>query len=235
MTESFGLTHSFTPPKNRRLFEAVAGQLKESIFRGDLKPGDRLPSEIDLCKLFQVGRPVIREALRMLENSGFLLIRPGSRGGAFVRESNPDYLIGSFEAIIKFGKVTLPQIIEARVVIERAILSLVFERIQPKDIEGLEKSVRQAKECLTNKVPEPKNIEFHILLAKITRNSLLIMINKALFDIFQKYLAGFELSFERKKRVLESHELILRFIKARNLKKALEITESHIREFYRLI
>ena len=74
----------FQPYKGKRAFEDIAGQIKTAILSGKLCSGDKLPSERDLAKEFQVGRVSIREALRMLETMGFVKIRKGSAGGAFV-------------------------------------------------------------------------------------------------------------------------------------------------------
>ncbi len=65
----------FKPVRQGRISEEIAQQLKESILLGLFKPGDRLPSERDLAEQFRVSRVVIREALRALENLGFILTR----------------------------------------------------------------------------------------------------------------------------------------------------------------
>jgi len=225
----------FVPIKNRRLFEVVAGQLKNAIFMGQYNSGDRLPSEKELCESFQVGRPVIREALRVLENSGIVFIRPGAGGGIFVKKVDSDHLLNSFETIISLDRLTIQQITEARLVFERAILPLVIERIQPEDIERLQENINLARDGLTKKIPDPRNLEFHILLAEISRNPLLINITRALFEIVRKYLALSELSFERKKHVLEDHELILKLIKEKNYGKLQKLMEKHIKELNSLI
>ena len=72
------------PVKNKRTFEEVSDKLKELIFDGTLKPGQQLPSEHALAQLFQVGRQSVREALRVLELSGFITIRAGVKGGAVI-------------------------------------------------------------------------------------------------------------------------------------------------------
>ncbi len=51
---------SYKPIKKVRLYEEVADQIKQTIFKGDLEPGDQLPSERDLAETFNVGRPTIR-------------------------------------------------------------------------------------------------------------------------------------------------------------------------------
>jgi len=225
----------FVPIKNRRLFETVAERLRDAIFKGQYNSGDRLPSEKELCESFRVGRPVIREALRVLENSGIVFIRPGAGGGIFVKKVDSDHLLNSFEAIISLDRLTIHQITEARLVFETAILPLVIERIQPEDIERLQENINLARDGLTKKIPDPRNLEFHILLAEISRNPLLINITRALFEIVRKYLALSELSFERKKHVLEDHELILKLIKGKNYGKLQKFMEKHIKELNSLI
>ncbi len=225
----------FVPIKNRRLFEVVAAQLKDAIFKGQYNSGDRLPSEKELGESFRVGRPVIREALRVLENSGIVFIRPGAGGGIFVKKVDSDHLLNSFEAIISLDRLTIHQITEARLVFERAVLPLVIERIQPEDLERLQENINLARDGLTKKIPDPRNLEFHILLAEISRNPLLINITRALFEIVRKYLALSELSFERKKHVLEDHELILKLIKGKDYSKLQEFMEKHIKELNSLI
>ncbi len=90
----------FSPIKNRRLFVSVADQPKESILlNGNYNPGDRLPSEKNLRESFKVGRPVIREAMCVLENSGILSIRPGARGGAFVKKLDSNNLFDIVEIL----------------------------------------------------------------------------------------------------------------------------------------
>jgi DNA-binding transcriptional MocR family regulator len=70
----------FTPIESKRTFEEISSKVKTLIFDGTLKPGDRLPSELELAKQFGVGRQSVREALRLLELSGFVSIQKGYGG-----------------------------------------------------------------------------------------------------------------------------------------------------------
>ena len=74
----------FQPIKNERTFEKVSTRIKRLIFDGVLKPGDRLPSEMELAHQFDVGRQTIREALRILELSGFITVQKGGSGGPLI-------------------------------------------------------------------------------------------------------------------------------------------------------
>ncbi|MGQ9859956.1 MAG: FadR/GntR family transcriptional regulator, partial [Thermodesulfobacteriota bacterium] len=73
---------TFKPLRQGRISEEIAEQLKESILLGHFKPGDRLPSERDLADQFRVSRVDILEALRALENTGFVVTRQVATGGA---------------------------------------------------------------------------------------------------------------------------------------------------------
>lgn len=75
--------------KRKRLPEEIAGQLKDSIFSGQYKLGDKLPYESELCEIFGVGRTVVREALRSLENSGLIAVKRGYGGGLLFKKPVP--------------------------------------------------------------------------------------------------------------------------------------------------
>lgn len=78
--------YNFKPIKEPRVSEAVFDQVKQTILLRHFKPGDRLPSERKLSKQFQVSRIAIREAMRALETSGFVVTRLGSTGGTYVTD-----------------------------------------------------------------------------------------------------------------------------------------------------
>jgi GntR family transcriptional repressor for pyruvate dehydrogenase complex len=229
------LKNGFNPIKNKRLFEVVADQIREEILSGSYQPGDYLASEKELCLSFSVGRPVIREALRMLENSGILAIRPGSGGGIFVKRVGAEQMFNSLEAIIQFDKITVQQITEARLVIEKGALTLAMERLQAEDLERLEKNISLAKECVATEGTSPKSLEFHIILSEATRNPLLIVITRALFNYLEKHLLQVGPNLERKKQVLAKHELILAHIKNKDVEKAIAMLDKDINELSALL
>ena len=76
----------FEAAKSNKISAQIVEQIRKAIFEGNLKPGDKLPSEKELLDTFQVSRATLREALRSLEVLGFLEIKKGASGGAFVVE-----------------------------------------------------------------------------------------------------------------------------------------------------
>ncbi len=80
---------STTPPLKARATDrvsAIASVLQDNILTGHYSPGDRLPSEADLCAHFEVSRPTLREALGRLTARGLILSKRGAGGGAFVTQ-----------------------------------------------------------------------------------------------------------------------------------------------------
>jgi len=220
----------FNPLKPQRLLEEVYRQLKEAILEGHYKPGDRLPSEQEFCKTFGVGRPVIREAFRFLENSGLIKVKPGARGGAFVQKIDSSILLNTFEGIVRLDGISKEELHEARLTFEMATLPLVMERIGKADIEALEANLREVKDNVEKGIRGKRNIAFHILLFKASRNELLIKIGEALFALMDKLLDRYEYSEERSRTFLEEHTVLVELLKAGDLKKARQEIEKHIRE-----
>lgn len=211
------------PLKRSRLSEEISKQLTNSIFSGEYRPGDKLPSENRLCEIFEVGRPVVREALRTIENAGLIFVKPGAGGGAFVKKIGSRTLSNAFEGIVKLDQVSLEELTEARLAVEMAMLPLVIERIIPADLEALEGNILEAQACLEKGIEEPKNLMFHVLLANASRNQLLIKIVKGLFGVLARVIATHEYSYERKKKVLQEHREIFHLLKAERYPE-LEVT-----------
>jgi len=78
------LYEDLAPIRKTRLNEEVVARIKRLIYSKELKVGEKLPSERDLAARLKVSRVIVREALRSLEQSGLIEIRPGLTGGAFV-------------------------------------------------------------------------------------------------------------------------------------------------------
>jgi GntR family transcriptional regulator, transcriptional repressor for pyruvate dehydrogenase complex len=221
---------TFIPIKQQRLSEEVYRQLKEAILGGHYKPGDRLPSEKLFRESFGVGRPVIREALRFLENSGLISVKPGSGGGAFVQKIDSSILFNTFEGIVKLDGISMEELHEARLALEMAALPLIMERIGKADIEALEANLREVRANVKKGIRGKRNLAFHVLLFKASRNQLLIKIGEALFALMDKLLDRYEYSEERSRKVLEEHAGLVELLRAGKLKKAQQAMEGHIHE-----
>ncbi|MBW1736660.1 MAG: FadR family transcriptional regulator [Deltaproteobacteria bacterium] len=218
------------PLKRTRLSERIVEQIKDLIYAGSFKPGDKLPSQDNLCEIFGVGKPVVREALQSLEHTGLITIRPGSGGGAFVKRISSTVLSDTFEGIIHLDQVSMEQLTEARLTVEMASLPLIIERIQPDDLAALEQNMKDARNGLQEGFKEPKNLGFHILLARATHNPLIIRITQGLFRVLAKMLENHDYSYDRKKKVLEEHEYLFVLLKEKKYDELEKTLDRHIRD-----
>src|SRR6266540_2653864 len=118
----------FTPIRTSRASEDIVQQIKALIFDGQLAPSDRLPSEMDLTEKFGVSRTTVRDALRVLESQGFIDIKVGAGGGASVAKPSSEFVSDSITNMLRMQKASTKELVEARIVIETAIVALAAKR-----------------------------------------------------------------------------------------------------------
>src|ERR1700733_1969363 len=102
----------FVPVHTRRTFEEAVEQIAEAIRTGKLGPGDRLPSERDLADQMAISRPTLREATRILADSGVIEVKPGAGGGMFVLSSTVPFDLVETKARLRLSEVA--SVLEAR-------------------------------------------------------------------------------------------------------------------------
>src|SRR3954451_3206199 len=108
----------FSEVKRTRSSDDVVSQIRNAVVAGELKRGDRLPSERDLCQLFAVSRATLREGLRTLEALGAIEIRPGAAGGIFVWVPQREQVGAARDALLRFSRATARELAEFRVSFE---------------------------------------------------------------------------------------------------------------------
>lgn len=166
------MPRQFKPIQQLRLWEEVAEQLKDSILSGDFKPGDKLPSERELAEQFKVGRIAIREALRSITNSGFVTMRYGATGGAFVTDLTFNYLASAYVDLFLSDKISIPELYLARLHVEPEIARLAAQRVTPEYAELLTKALEaeelQAHTSLSEDIDSKQTV--HLILAEMCGN-----------------------------------------------------------------
>jgi GntR family transcriptional repressor for pyruvate dehydrogenase complex len=154
--------------KVRRLYLQVAEQLSGFIDAGDIKPGERLPSERDLAAQFGVSRPTVREAMIALEIAGLVEIRSGS--GVYVLQSPATaWPEGPREEVP--GPL---EILEARRVIEGETAALAACRIDSDTLTALRRELAVISDArASTERKEAADQRFHQLIAEASGNSAL--------------------------------------------------------------
>jgi len=161
----------FKPINTSRVSENVLLQLREAILLGTYRSGDKLPSERELTLQFQVSRGVVREAVRALELSGFVVMRQGPAGGAFVTDLSFNQVENAFLDLFLTRKVSMAEVAQVRSHVEPKVAELAAEQITPEYQKKLEDA--QEEEFVTPKSHAERIVrltEVHLLLAQICGN-----------------------------------------------------------------
>jgi DNA-binding FadR family transcriptional regulator len=193
-----------------------------------------------LASQFKAGRMVVREALRTLEHSGFIYIKQGSFGGAFIKQMDYSVIKKSISDMTKMGSITMQHLTEARLKIENVVLEMAISRIHEDDLEQLRKNIEEAREQISKGIrPTRSNINFHLLLAKASKNPLFEIIVESIMEVMNSFLISMNPGKKYIKRILDHHKEIYEALRERNLKKAKEKMEEHLldvnRKLYELL
>ncbi len=219
---------NFKQVKRGRVSDSVLEQIKHSIARGDYRPGDRLPPEKELMEAFNVSRGSLREALRSLEESGFVVVRSGAAGGAYVTSEGMKSLANRLHDIMLMERISFDEILQFRLLTEPGVARLAAQNRTEEDIRVLEEMNRVREKAITSgKIPIIVNIDFHQALAKASKNKVMSLLLDAIALLFSSEFKKMSLSIEDHKAILEAHKKLTRHIKNRDPEKASRVMHEH--------
>lgn len=165
--------HAFEPIRQANATEEVLAQLKQAILRGVYKEGDKLPSEREMTEQFNVSRGVVREAIRALQVTGFIVKKQGPLGGAFVKEITFGLLHTGFSDLYFSDKLTISEVVQVRQLIEPEIASLAALNINDSYREKLTKALQEERQHhVTEDDLMQKLTAIHFILAEMCNNRL---------------------------------------------------------------
>jgi len=222
--------NTFKTLHRKRLYEEVATSIKQAIFSGEYRRGDKLPSENELATLFGVSRPVVREAVRYLEITGLLSVRQGATGGAFVSGITSRVLKENVTDLITLGQVSVGHLTEMRSHIDPEISRLAALRADTADLTKLKQSVAISKDPEIGFLDEVENnARFHRLLGRASKNLFYSIIE----DIMMDFTVNFLQTVQQAQEILhepDEHEDILQAVIDRDPERAAQITRGHIQK-----
>jgi len=223
------ISELFRPLEPKRAFEAISEQIKDLICSGQLTPGDRLPGERELSTLFKTGRMVVRESLRILEQSGFIYIKSGYKGGAFVKDIGADVMTGSIADLAKLGRVSLEQLTETRVEIESVIIGLAAKRMNDDDFEQLWKNIEYSEQLIAEgKMSRDGNIMFHLILARGAKNYLLEVIIESVMNVVDSLATRLKPGIRYSEKILNAHKAIYDALRKKDVESARKLMRDHL-------
>ena len=174
----------FKPIKQLRISEEVAEQLKESIVSGHFNPGEKLPPERDLAEQFQVSRLAIREALRKLEHAGFIVIRQGVTGGAYVTDLTFEYLVNAFLDLFLSDKISIPELYHVRLLIEPEVARLAASNTTSEYAQRLKEALDIEELPITSLSADvDRKQRVHFILAEMCGNRFFEALMRSLLGL----------------------------------------------------
>jgi len=220
---------SFTPVVGPRPADEIQSQIRTMLSSRKLKAGDRLPSERALSEQFAVSRNSVRQAMRSLVDSGLLEMKKGAAGGAFIRDGGGEAVATGFSDLYSLGTIRPEHLTEARILVGVEVVRLACERATDIEIDALAANVERAERAVKGRRYAERtelNLEFYRLLARMTRNPILVTVTDAVISITRKFVE--DVGRTSNQSVMPFRRKLLEIMRARDCEAAAELMRAHL-------
>lgn len=199
----------------RKLSDQVFERLREMIVRGELAPGDPMPSERELMHRFGVGRPAVREAMQTMHTQGLITISQGERSR--VSELSADLAFRQMDIVARMllsaSSDNLEHLKQARSLFELGMIRIAVEKATPDDIRELERLVADQERRLG--VPSAfieADVAFHSKIASMSGNPIFAAVSDAMLNWLFNYHTDLLIWSGREDVTLGEHSRIVECI-----------------------
>ncbi|HYS62254.1 MAG TPA: FCD domain-containing protein, partial [Paraburkholderia sp.] len=232
--------------KQQKRGDLVAEEIKRLITEKDLKPGDRLPREVELQQLFSVSKSTIREALKSLEVQGLIKVTTGPSGGGMVVEVPLDRTLQLLQNYLFFKDVSIDDIYTVRKLLEPELAAGAVPHLTEQDFEALEASIaccdRPASSHGGQDIVRQRqeDVNFHDILAAANPNPFLRfsceLINEMIRQLIEFRNDTPQAEHERFGQAnVKIHKAITKAARERNVEKVRELMVVHMTEAPRYV
>jgi GntR family transcriptional regulator, transcriptional repressor for pyruvate dehydrogenase complex len=167
------------------LTQQIEESVEEAIRSRRFRPGEKLPTELELCTMFGVSRTPLREALRNLRSKGLIQVKMGS--GMYVGTPSTDHATSSLRLYfdLNMGPEMVMTIVRARRIFEPAIAEAAAAFRTDEDIARLGASVEEFRSCDPRDLEASGDIDhrFHRLIAEAVHNPVIPLILKPIYEL----------------------------------------------------
>lgn len=217
--------------------DLVAAKLRRQIVRGELREDEALPPETALIEHFEVSRPTLREAFRVLESEGLIEIRRGAHGGARVRPPSPGVAARYAGFVLQHEGTELEDVLTARTFVEAPTAGMLARNRSQRDIKELKRLLVDSDPFSAKAVPEVMRTQhvFHEAVPRLAGNRTLALMSQMLSDVIHaaglSYASAPENADERERmwRVSQrAHERLIELIEERDGEGAETLWRRHL-------
>jgi GntR family transcriptional regulator, transcriptional repressor for pyruvate dehydrogenase complex len=237
MVRPNGMALHFDKARRVRSFDDVVEQLREAIYSGRIRPGERLPGERQLSEEFGVGRPTLREALRSLEAVGIIEVRPGKSGGSYAVTPSEATVGDALAALVALRGASLEDLTEFRIDFESENAAWAARRADGRDLSALETLVEAARAAAAKAETLPDvaeiDVRWHETLARATKNRLRIGIALGIHEaVLRRHRAAIP-AHERSRSIPDEIDAITKAVAAGDPDAARQLMRTHIQGWMR--
>ncbi len=221
----------YKPIQSSKVFERIAEQIEQRILSGELRPGDRLPTERELGEQFQASRTAVREAMKTLAQKGLVDMRPGR--GTIVTDATSESVRDSLGLMMRVGQNARgsANLVEVREILEPEIAARAAERATDASIAALQKAVEMMDANLDNADAYiAADNDFHRVLAEATHNDLILALVDSIVDLLseqRKHIFSVERGPERGQTY---HKRLVEAVRAHDAQAAREAMHAHLQQ-----
>lgn len=220
--------------RTEKISEVIAREIVKDS-RG-LAPGTMLPSEAKLLEKYQVGRASLREALRLLEVQGLIVIRPGPGGGPMISAVDSAHFGRMASLYFHLAGATYRDTLDARLILEPVVAGLIAQEQDPDHMRVLQAYLdRPASDDPTG--PEDERVfEFHAMLMGMSGNPVITLLAQSLQDLLIDRWAASRSELERGHDFthvddMDIHDMIARAIIEGRPAQAEQLMREHMNDF----
>ena len=206
-------------PKTKRGAADVRSRLQASIEAGEYKLNDRLPSESELARAFDVSRPVVREALMSLQALGMTASQTG-RGTFVVSER--------VRVPLRMGRYSPSHIREVRRCLEIPSARLAAERRTDRDVGELAAILARMADADDPAKRNRFDASFHIAIAAASGNPLIVKLVEDLRTVLEEHSLAAARAPHRRQDAVDEHTRIYEAIVGRDPDAAAAAMEAHL-------
>ena len=213
----------FTRITNERLSDKVAQSIIEQIETGELKPGDKLPNELELAEELGISRGILREALTILQAREYIVRKP--KDGTLV---NPDIMeILRSKNGISLKEATYIDLLEMRECVEERVVEKVVDLASDEKILELEEFLDPIEEQINGNLVD---YYFHYKLAELSQNAMFVNFIDTYYDVIDELTKKTTQKKSRKTEINQEHRKIVEYIVKRDKEKAVNAMLEHLRK-----
>lgn len=230
--------NQFRPVQPVRAYERIVEQVEDAMARGELKPGQRLPSERELVTQFAVSRSTVREALRVLASNGVVRSRPGDPRGPEVLAFSTNGLAKQMTRLTRSDQLSLAELLAFRMILDGSANLLAAQLRSPEQLLEMESTISDMRGAIDAgyEAFSEADMAFHDSVARASRNALIQVcvevVRGVVLSLVSDKIKGSRNGKDLMRRSLRHHEEVLVAVRAGDGHAAARLARQNLYDYY---